>query len=98
MTLLPLLPPYDALDARCIRVRPTETQILADVLQTIRIGREVNVCINDREDVDQTRQDLISKLVSARLLNHPPQKSRLIAAIGVEVGVRVEVEDLEKLL
>src|SRR5947209_11175858 len=78
--------------------RPVEAQIPADVLETIRIGREVNVRINDREDIDHARQELVCKLVSTRLLNHPPQKSRLIAPVGIETDILVEIHDIEKLL
>src|SRR4051794_20502107 len=81
-----------------MRVRPVEAQILTNVLQTIGIGGEKDVSINDREDVDYTCQNLITKLVFARLLDHPSQKSRFVAAVGIENSILLEVHDIEKLL
>src|SRR5262249_30820753 len=91
---LPGQPPCQALDSRRVVGRPPGAQELADVLQAVRVGREIEVRVDHREDVAGTRSDAVDDrcLFVVRGPPDPVEEALLVAAVMIQ-GIVLESFD-----
>src|SRR5262249_13005582 len=81
--LLPSLSPNDALNTRRARMTPSTSQVFADVLQRVRVGREIDVPVDHGQHVDHPADKGLKGLPLSRRQAQSDllQGHRLVAAI-----------------
>jgi hypothetical protein len=96
---LPPGPPHQALQPRGVGLGPRTAQAAGHVLQAVRVGREVQVGVDQRQDVYQPLQHSVRVFFPPRRLPHPPEEGPLVAAVAehqeVLVAAHLRQEPLE---
>lgn len=80
---LPLSPPHDALWPGGLRRRPAAAEIAPNVFETVRVGGEVDIGIDDGKDIYQACQQGFVGCRQAGVLVHPLYERCLIASIDL---------------
>src|SRR5262245_1394216 len=84
------------MQSRRVRVSPGAVQIVADILQPVRICRKINVVSDYGEHVDRSFDQLGDCLVSLRSHSHPFQTSDVEVAVMEYWSIRMRSQDVEQ--
>jgi hypothetical protein len=95
---LPLSPPHDALWPGGLRRRPAAAEIAPNVFETVRVGGEVDIGIDNGEDIYQACQQGFVGCRQAGVLVHPLYERCLIASIGIDLKILIAADNSEELL